>query len=381
MIAFVACPSMAAAVEFKTLPADMTVSKSFPRAASYLLVEDNSMTVLAEHQAHERMPIASLTKIMTLYLVFNALEQGALTWDQKTRVSYKAWKTPGSRMFIKEGDRVSVGDLVRGVIIDSGNDAAVALAELVSGSEEHFVEQMNDTAQHLGMTHTHYVGATGIEEEDHYSTAYDLAVLTVTLRHQFPQYVPLFAEKTFEYGGIKQNNRNRLLWRDARVDGLKTGTTDKAGHCLVATSHDTSMSMIAVVLSAPDDEERFATASAMFNEGYSRYLTKEVAVSHQAMDYLKTWCAQHAVTPVGLVDNWYVTYPKSMQSQLKARLLARDPLRAPLSLHDIVGQIEVVVGEHTLATQPLIALEDNPRANPWRCFFDRILLLGRRHVT
>lgn len=337
-------------------------------ASGYILMDANTGEVLVEHNADELLPPASLTKVMTSYLVSAEVARGTIKEDELVNISVNAWKMGGSKMFVREGTQVPVIDLLRGVIVQSGNDASVALAEHVSGSEGAFVDVMNQQAQLLGMTNTHFENSTGWPAEGHLTTARDMAILSQALIRDFPEHYGLYAEKYFNYNGINQPNRNRLLFRDDSVDGLKTGHTDEAGFCLVASAKKNGMRLISVVMGTRSDEARAAESQKLLSYGFRYFQTSKVYSGGQALEQARVWGGLSEQVSLGLEKDLYLTTPRGTNDDLDARIFLDDVIKAPISQGQELGKLTVVLGDKTLVDMPLIALESVEQAG----FFSRI---------
>lgn len=335
-------------------------------ASGYLLLDMDSGQVLAEHNADQRLEPASLTKIMTAHVVFSELKSGHLKEDELVQVSKKAWQMPGSRMFIEVGTKVPVHDLLQGLIVQSGNDASVALAEHIAGTEETFADLMNQHAKALGMTHTHFANATGLPDPEHYTTPRDIAKVTIATIRDFPHYYKLYAEKEFKYNGIKQPNRNRLLWRDPSVDGVKTGHTESAGFCLVASAKRDGQRLVSVVMGTPSDKARAADSQALLNYGFRFYETHRLYGAGQALTKARVWKSAPEVVPAGLTKDLYVTIPRHEYDKLKAHTELNPKLTAPLAKGDTIGKLVVELDGETLAESPIVLLADAPEGGIWR---------------
>ncbi|MEM6405796.1 MAG: D-alanyl-D-alanine carboxypeptidase family protein [Pseudomonadota bacterium] len=345
------------------------------KAGSYLLLAPQSGQILISHNPDQRLPPASLTKIMTAYLVFQSIQQGSLKPDDLVHVSKKAWRTPGSRMFIEVNSQVSVQDLLRGLVVQSGNDAAVALAEHIAGDEANFARMMNSQAQQLGLQNTHFMNATGLPDENHYSTARDLARITDATIQHYPEQYALYAEKTYTYNNISQRNRNTLLWRDASVDGVKTGHTQAAGYCLVAAAERDGMRLISVILGADNKAQRLKESQALLNHGYRFYRTHQVYTAEQTVHQSRAWYGTAEQIPVGPAHTVSATIPRGQYDQLQSQITMGAPLHAPIQKGQILGTLTLTLAEQTLKTIPLIALQDLPEGNLWRQAIDRTLQL------
>jgi D-alanyl-D-alanine carboxypeptidase (penicillin-binding protein 5/6) len=324
----------------------------------YVLEEAYSGKILAQQTPDQRMAPASLTKLMTLYLAFEALNAGRIHSGDLVPVSQNAWKTGGSRMFIKVNDRVAVGALINGVIVDSGNDACVALAEYIGGTEANFVNLMNTQAGLLGMKSTHYMDCTGLPNPQHYTTPRDMALLTRAIILNFPQYYPLFAQKEFTYNHITQPNRNRLLWRDPSVDGLKTGHTDEAGYCLIASARRNDMRLIAAVLGAPTDAARAQYTENLLEYGFRFYKIHKMYAKNQVMQTIPVYLGKKKQLPVGVGDDFYVMTITGQYPQLKTEIQLETPLKAPVIKGQKVGTVILTIHNKEVAQTNLIALED-----------------------
>jgi D-alanyl-D-alanine carboxypeptidase (penicillin-binding protein 5/6) len=332
-------------------------------AASWVLVDTLSGQTLGAASADERRDPASLTKLMTVYLAFAALRAKTLVPSQMVTVSTRAWKAEGSRMFIEPRKAVSVDELLRGVIVQSGNDASIALAELVGGSEETFVDQMNREAARLKMTSTHFVNATGLPDPQHYSTAADIARLTVALIRDFPEDYALYSEKEFRYNNITQSNRNRLLWTDPYVDGVKTGHTDAAGWCLVASAKRGDRRLVSVVLGATSDSGRAGESQKLLNWGFQAFDTVALYQSGKPVTTLRVWKGAQRDVNAGFLADRYLTLPKGKADKLSLTLESKEPLVAPVLKGQPVGTVKVALEGKPVAEFPLIALEEVPLAN------------------
>jgi serine-type D-Ala-D-Ala carboxypeptidase (penicillin-binding protein 5/6) len=332
-------------------------------AASWILVDTLSGQTLGAANADERRDPASLTKLMTAYVAFAALRAKTIVPSQMVNVSERAWKAGGSRMFIEPRKAVSVDELLHGVIIQSGNDASIAIAELVGGTEEAFVDKMNQEAARLGMTATHFTNADGLPDPQHYSTAADLAKLTVALIRDFPEYYPLYSEKEFRYNNITQSNRNRLLWTDPYVDGVKTGHTEAAGFCLVASAKRGERRLVSVVLGAASDSARAAESQKILNWGFQSFDTVSLYQSGKPVTALRVWKGTKRDVDAGFRADRYLTLPKGKADKLALTLESKEPLVAPVLDGQNVGTVKVSLEGKPMAEFPLLALEEVPLAN------------------
>jgi D-alanyl-D-alanine carboxypeptidase (penicillin-binding protein 5/6) len=340
---------------------------------SYYLVDHASGRVLAESKARERLPPASLTKLMTAYVVFKALEEKRIGLADEVRVSEKAWRQPGTRMFIEVNSRVRVEDLVRGMLIQSGNDASVALAEYVGGSFDEFLTMMNVQAAALGMHDSRFRNPTGLPAKDHYTTAHDLAILARALIAEFPQYYELYREREFSYNGIKQHNRNRLLWRDPSVDGMKTGHTAAAGYCIVTSAVRDGMRLIAVALGGQTANGRNRDTQALLDYGFGGFETHKLYSAGQQIVAERVWGGQPAMAALGLAQDLFVTIPRGSYTALSATLdYTVQHLVAPLASGTPVGQVHVLLEGKPLATMPVVALQQIAEGGMWTKVTDEI---------
>ena len=343
-------------------------------AKAYILLDANSGRVLAEKGADDKLNPASLTKMMTLYIVSDALKQARIHLDDKVTVSEKAWRTGGSRMFIKVGDTVPVEQLIQGVIVQSGNDACVALAEHVAGNENSFADLMNEQAQLLGMKNSHFTDSTGMPDPNHYSTARDLANLATHLVMDFPEYYHYYKEKWFTFNGIKQPNRNRLLWRDATVDGIKTGHTEDAGYCLVSSAKTDDMRLVSVVMGASTDAGRADDSQRLLTYGFRFYETHRLYQGGQTLANERVWYGQNNSVPLSITKEVYVTIPRGSYKQLQANIEIPGNLMAPISKGQTLGTLNVKLGDQSVVQIPLIAAASDPQAGVFKRMKDSVHL-------
>lgn len=347
-------------------------------AKSYVLMDVDTGMVIAHHNMNEKMPPASLTKLMTLYLVSQALAQGQIKLTDKVHINEKAWRTGGSRMFLKEGSDVSVQDLINGVIVASGNDACVALAQYAGGNETTFANMMNQAAEQLGMKNTHFVDSTGLPDPQHYSTSYDLALLTRAIITRFPQDYTWYKQKWITYNNIKQPNRNRLLWRDSSVDGLKTGHTEAAGFCLIASALRNNMRLIAAVMNAPSDVARTDDTEALFNWGFRFYQSHQLFEANKTLATPHVWLGKHGTVKLGLTEPLVVTIPTGSYAQLKPQIDINTHLKAPIKKGNSYGSLNIYLNSNVITRAPLVALEDDPTGNIFSRLWDRLLMLFKK---
>jgi D-alanyl-D-alanine carboxypeptidase (penicillin-binding protein 5/6) len=343
-------------------------------ARAYIVVDYRTGKVLASQEAVTREEPASLTKLMTAYLTFQELASGKLKLDEPVVVSEHAWRSEGSRTFIELGKPVSVELLILGMIVQSGNDATIALAERIAGTEETFAQLMNATAARLGMVGTHFENSSGLPSPQHYTTARDMSLLAVALIRDFPQYYKYFSVREFEHNGIKQQNRNGLLERDPTVDGLKTGHTDSAGFCLVTSSVRNGMRLVSVVLGSGSMKSRENASAALLNYGFTFYDTRLVLKGGAVLASAKVWKAAASPVDVGIKDDLYLTLPRGQAGDIKTAVDLAPRLIAPLSLDATVGQVRVSAGNQTLATLAVHPLESVAAGGWWRRLIDTIRL-------
>lgn len=341
-------------------------------AKNYVLMDANSGKILAAKAMDERLAPASTTKLMTLYITEQALAQGQIDLNDKVRVSKTAWSRGGSRMFLKLGALVTVQRLIEGVIIASGNDACTALAEYIAGNEASFANLMNETAARLGMKDTHYDDSTGLPRPDHYSTAYDLAVLARHVINDFPQYYHFYSEKWINYNGIRQPNRNRLLWREQGVDGLKTGHTKAAGYCLISSGVQHGMRLLAVVMGTPSDSARANDSQSLLNWGFRFYKTYKLYGANQAITTPRIYMGKNKQVALGLQQDLFVTIPAGEYNMLKASMELQPKLKAPITKGQDYGTVNVTLAGKTIASAPLVALQDDPVGGAWSRMTDRV---------
>jgi len=344
-----------------TQPQQATFMPSAPNidANGYILMDANSGRVLAQKNADVRMPPASLTKLMSLYVISGALKSGQIRLDDKVHISTKAWKTEGSRMFVKVDTDVPVKDLLQGIIVASGNDATVALAEYIAGTEESFTSLMNQQAKLLGMNSSHFTDSTGLPNPDHYSTPHDFALLTQAYIKNFPEDYHFYSEKWFTYNNIRQPNRNRLLWRYQYADGLKTGHTNDAGYCLIGSAKKDGMRLISVVMGAPSDSARTEDSIRLLTYGFRFYETHKLYNAAAPLIQAQVREGEKSQVPLGLSEDMYVTLPTGQYKRLQAALSLNTPLKAPIVKGQQYGTVNVSLNNQIIASKPLIALDNN----------------------
>jgi D-alanyl-D-alanine carboxypeptidase (penicillin-binding protein 5/6) len=357
------------------------------QAKAWLVVDATSNQTLASANAEDRVEPASLTKLMTTYLVFAALRDKKISMDQIVMPSEAVRRvgTDESRMFIEANKPVSVHDLVHGMITQSGNDAAIALAELVGGSESGFVDMMNKEAQALGMAHSHFADVNGMPDDNHYTSAGDLAVLATHLIRDFPQYYPIFSEKEFTYNNIKQPNRNRLLWLDPTVDGLKTGHTKAAGYCLIATAKrplantpGADRRLVVVVMGEPKEALRVQDSLKLLNYGYQAYDGVRLYAANQVIDTPRVYKGVAESVKIGVKSDQYITVPKGMGDKIKPVLVRTDPIIAPITDGQQLGVVKIMADDKQLAEFPVVALTAVPQAGIIGRLWDSALLMFQK---
>ncbi len=351
------------------------------QGTGYVLMDATSGKILAEKNSTERMPPASLTKLMSMYIISSALKGGQVKLDDKVLISTKAWKTEGSRMFVKAGDEVPVKDLIQGIVVASGNDATVAMAEHIAGTEEAFTGMMNQQAKLLGMENSHFMDSTGLPNPEHYSTARDLAILTQAYINNFPEDYSYYSEKWFNYGGIKQPNRNRLLWRYQFADGLKTGHTNEAGYCLVGSAKKDGMRLVTVVLGEPSDVARTEDSMRLMTYGFRFYETHKLYTSTKPVVHARVWKGANTNTDLGIRNDLYVTVPSGQYKKLIPMVTLINPLQAPLVKGQVYGSINIMLNNQVIASSPLVALDDNPEGGILRRASDSVQFNIKKYFT
>jgi len=344
-------------------------------ANSYIMVDFDSGKILSEKAADTQVHPASITKVMTSYVLFHELKEGNIQLTDLVTISKKAWKTPGSRMFIEVNRKVSVEDLLKGMIIQSGNDASVALAEFVAGSEEAFAALMNQHASQLGMKNTNFMNSTGLPHPEHLTTARDLGILATALIRDFPDYYKWYAVKEFKFNKIKQFNRNKLLWRDKSVDGIKTGHTEAAGYCLVASSKREDMRLITVLLGTKSTSARAQESQKLLNFGFRFYETHALYQANVPLKSVRIYKGKKTELALGLKDTLHVTIPRGQRKNLKPSIKLQQIIEAPVSKGNEFGQVEVLLDGKVAAKVPVIALEDIPKGSLWQLGKDSVLLM------
>ncbi|HLT04857.1 MAG TPA: D-alanyl-D-alanine carboxypeptidase family protein [Pseudomonas sp.] len=343
-------------------------------AKSYVLMDATSGQVLVEHNADERLPPASLTKLMTAYIASLDINRGQIREEDLVRVSEKAWRTGGSRMFIQVGSQVSVSDLLHGIIIQSGNDASVALAEHIAGSEDAFADLMNQQARRLGLSNTQFRNATGLPHPEHYSSAFDMAKLARAIIHDDPQHYAIYKQKEFLWNNIRQPNRNLLLWRDPSVDGLKTGHTEEAGYCLVASAERDGQRLISAVFGTSGDEARSAETQKLLTYGFRFFETRTFYQKDEALSRARVWKGAESEVRAGLREDLTLTVPRGRSQELQASLQLDRQLMAPIEQGAVIGKVEVRDGDQVIHSADLIALDGVEQGGFFARLWDSIRL-------
>jgi len=356
-LAFLALFCLSVLAQAQTLPQAPTIA-----AKSWLLLDYSTGQALASYNPDERVEPASLTKLMTAYVVLGALKEGKLTPTQAVPVSERAWKTPGSRMFIEPKKPVTVDELLRGMIVQSGNDACIALAEAVAGSEEAFAQMMNREAQRLGLKSTRFANATGLSDPQHYSTARDLGALAAALIRDYPEHYPLYALREYTYNRITQANRNRLLWLDPAVDGVKTGHTENAGYCLVASAKRGPRRLLSVVMGAASDGMRTQESQKLLNFGFQFFDAVKLYGKDQEVSRLRVWKGAQNIVRAGFLEDFTLSLPKGMAENLKASLVSQQPLMAPVLKGQRIATLKLSLDDRPYGEYPVVALETVPVA-------------------
>lgn len=346
-------------------------------AKVYLLLDFNSGQQLGARNPQQRVEPASLTKLMTAYVTFSALKQKRIRPDQAVAVSEHARRTEGSRMFIEPRKPVSVDELIRGMIIQSGNDACIALAEAIAGSEEAFVESMNREAQRLGLKSTHFANSTGLSHPQHYSTAQDLVELAAAVIRDFPEYYPIYSQKEYRYNNIAQFNRNRLLWTDPSVDGMKTGYTESAGYCLITSARRGERRLISIVLGAASEAARATESQKLLNFGFQAYDAVRLYPGQESVATLQVFKGTSNGVKAGFLTDFYLALPKGNRDKLKASIESLQPLLAPISIGQRIGTIRVTLDGKPYREAPVVALENVPVAGILGRGWDTLRLLFR----
>jgi D-alanyl-D-alanine carboxypeptidase (penicillin-binding protein 5/6) len=343
-------------------------------AKAYILLDPNSGQVLARQQEQERLDPASITKLMTAYAVFRALRDGRISLEDQVTVSEKAWRTGGSRTFIEVGTRVSVSDLLQGMIVQSGNDASVALAEHVAGAEDTFAQLMNQHAAELGMVNSSFQNSTGLPASNHFMSAADIATLATAIIREFPEHYRWYSQQEFTYNGITQRNRNTLLWREGGVDGMKTGYTENAGYCLVTSAERDGMRLIGVILGTASPATRARESEALLNYGFRFFETRLLVPAGRAVTEARVWKGERENTGLGTRQSVYVTVPRGAGDRLAMQFDLPAQLLAPLAADSALGQLRVSLDEQMLLEAPLYPLDAVAEGSLWQRTRDSVLL-------
>ncbi|MDD3352698.1 D-alanyl-D-alanine carboxypeptidase family protein [Zoogloea sp.] len=343
-------------------------------ARAWLLLDVNSGQILTTANPDQRIEPASLTKLMTAYLAFSAVKNKTITLDQVVPVSPRAWKVPGSKMFIEPNMPVTVEQLLHGMIIQSGNDACVALAELIAGSEENFAQLMNREAKRLGLRNTHFENATGLPHPSHLTTVNDLATLASAIIRDFPEFYPIYSIKEYSYNKIKQPNRNRLLFIDPTVDGVKTGHTDSAGYCLIASAQRNERRLVSVVVGTTSDSVRAQESQKLLNWGYLAFDTAKLYTANQAVQEFRIWKGQENKIKAGFQKDFVMSLPKGDADKIKANVVSQQPIMAPVSKGQPIATLQLSLNDKPLGEYPLVALDDVPEAGWFGRLWDAIRL-------
>jgi D-alanyl-D-alanine carboxypeptidase (penicillin-binding protein 5/6) len=357
------------AADVRPLPAPPIIG-----ATSFLIIDAQTGYELASLESTKAVAPASLTKLMTAYVVFKALQDGQIQLTDEVTISEKAWRAEGSRMFIEVGKRVSVQDLLLGMIVQSGNDASIALAEYVAGSESVFAEMMNQYASALGMLSSKFRNATGLPDDDHYSTARDLATLARAIINEFPEYYKWYSVKEFTFNDIKQPNRNNLLWRDDSVDGMKTGHTDAAGYCLVSSAERDGMRIISVVLGTSSAKARIDGSQALLNYAFRFFETRLLYKAGEEIAQTRIWKSANEYTSLGVLEDLYITVQRGAYDLLESVHNIPAILEAPVAEGQPLAEMTISLNDNVLVNAPLRALADNPSGSFWQRTRDSVSL-------
>ena len=343
-------------------------------ATAFIIMDFDSRRVVAEQKSDESVEPASITKLMTAYVVFNELASGNIALDDLVTISEKAWRTPGSRMFVEVDTQVSVEDLLQGIIIQSGNDATVALAEHVAGSEDTFAAMMNRQAEEIGLTGSHFVNSTGLPDPDHYMTAADIARLASLVIAEHPEYYKWYSQKEFTFNKITQYNRNKLLWRNENVDGVKTGHTESAGYCLVTSAIKDGMRLITVVLGTDSAKARIDASQALLNYGFRFFETHQLYEPGTQLTNTRIWKGNIESVSLGLNEALYVTIPRGQYDSLDASMSINNQIIAPVTAGTALGTVQVKLGDTIISEQELVSLSAVDEGSFWQRISDEALL-------
>ncbi len=369
---------LATVISFTALAQSSTPPSPNLAARSFALFDYQSSQLLSSQKPDERTDPASLTKLMTAYIAFSAIKQKQIALTQTVPVSPHAWKAEGSRMFIEPNKPVTVDELLHGMIIQSGNDASITLAEAIAGSEDLFAQLMNKEAKRLGMNNTNFMNATGLPNKQHYSTANDMAKLAMAIIRDFPEFFPLYSMKDYTYNNITQPNRNQLLWRDKFVDGMKTGHTEAAGFCLVSTAKRGDRRLISVVLGTASDNARTTESQKLLNYGFQFYDTQRLYSKGQSIASLELLKGEKNKVSAGFQEDLFLTLPREQFAKIKATLSTTQPLLAPLNVGQKIGSMKLTIDNATVAEYPVVALENVPVAGFFGRAWDSLKLLWKK---
>ena len=364
---FLAINSIAA--EPRPLPAPPVIG-----ATSFFVIDARTGHEIAALEPDKAVAPASLTKLMTAYVVFKSLQEDQIQLSEEVTISEKAWRAEGSRMFIEVGKRVSVQDLLLGMIVQSGNDASIALAEHVAGSESVFAEMMNQYARALGMLSSNFINTTGLPDDDHYSTARDLSTLASAIISEFPEYYKWYSVKEFTFNDIKQPNRNNLLWRDDSVDGMKTGHTDAAGYCLVSSAQRDGMRVVSIVLGTSSAKARIDGSQALINYAFRFFETRLLFKAGEVIANARIWKSANEFSSLGVLEDLYITVPRGAYNSLESVHNIPAILEAPVAMGQPLGEMTISLTDNVLVNQPLRALADNPSGSFWQRTVDSVSL-------
>lgn len=349
-------------------------------ARGYVLMDADTLQVLAERDGDVTLPPASLTKIMTSFVAAAELESGRISLTDQVPVSVNAWRTQGSRMFIREGTEVSLDDLLHGIIIQSGNDASVAVAEYIAGAEDAFAGMMNDHAARIGMVNTHFANSTGLPNEAQHSTARDMALLTRALIRRFPDHYAIYSQRQFKYNDIEQPNRNRLLWRDRTVDGVKTGHTDAAGYCLVASAERNGMRLISALMGAETEPIRVRETQKLLQYGFRYFETRKLYDANAPLQAAEVWYGEAKEVAIGVAEPIFATIQRGRYDELQATLDLPRALEAPIAIGQQFGELRVTLDDELIASAPLIAQEAVAQSGFFSRMFEGVYLFFKEFI-
>ena len=349
-------------------------------ARGYVLMDADTLQVLAERDGDVTLPPASLTKIMTSFVAAAELESGRISLTDQVPVSVNAWRTQGSRMFIREGTEVSLDDLLHGIIIQSGNDASVAVAEYIAGAEDAFAGMMNDHAARIGMVNTHFANSTGLPNEAQHSTARDMALLTRALIRRFPDHYAIYSQRQFKYNDIEQPNRNRLLWRDRTVDGVKTGHTDAAGYCLVASAERNGMRLISALMGAETEPIRVRETQKLLQYGFRYFETRKLYDADAPLQAAEVWYGEAKEVAIGVAEPIFATIQRGRYDELEATLDLPRALEAPIAIGQQFGELRVTLDDELIASAPLIAQEAVAQSGFFSRMFEGVYLFFKEFI-